>query len=603
MKHGLRRSRVTSPCTRRLAPARRLVTLVATLATAFVASFAPPARAGGLDDALALVPRDAVAVLAVPSVKSASDDLQLAIDRMGKAEAALGGRPIDLLKAQARIGPGFDDRGAVVAWARPVAGGLAHVVAMPVTDAQAFVAATLVPDPAAGEGAMRAPGIDAPVWHRVSGAHVMVSDRKEALADAASAEPDASAFPAVLAARVGARGMDIMRTADVVAWASTPAITSMVARMRDSADLERRAAEAIDAAAGAAAVARRWEDEAAARDRVARMLGEAQDLVVTVDFDALAVGLRAFARFDPAGEVAKAMPSGARAGAGAASMLARLPGAAFYAAAGIDLQSMGGLRHVRAYLSTLPGAGRLLPLEWLDGAEDAVQQVQVAAYPSKLGILSGGIMNDASFVVTTEDPQAVVGALRRWVEAQSGEAGGIRREPTWEEARALKDGSTVTAFAVKETVTGPGGDVTERIMRQVLLSSRGLHGFVRVVPGAVVVTFSQRTDVLGRAVAAATPGAAKSLAASPVVRAMSGWLVPEPDFVMFLGAGELMSAAQQVADAVPGMAGIAIPQAGAATEPLATAFRSRDGTWEAAVVVPAGVLGLAFDAAKGQVRE
>jgi len=603
MKHGLRRPRVTSPCTRRPASAPRIVTLVATLATAFAASFALPARAGGLDDALVLVPRDAVAVLAVPSVKSASDDLQLAIDRMGKAEAALGGRPIDLLKAQARIGPGFDDRGAVVAWARPVAGGLAHVVAMPVTDAQAFVAATLVPDPAAGEGAMRAPGIDLPVWHRVSGAHVMVSDRKEALADAAPAVPGAPVFPAVLAARVGARGMDIMRTADVVAWASTPAITSMVARMRDSADLERRAAEAIDAAAGAAAVARRWADEAAARDRVARMLGEAQDLVVTVDFDALAVGLRAFARFDPAGEVAKAMPTGARAGAGAASMLARLPGAAFYAAAGIDLQSMGGLRHVRAYLSTLPGAGRLLPLEWLDGAEDAVQQVQVAAYPSKLGILSGGIMNDASFVVTTEDPQAVVGALRRWVEAQSGEAGGLRREPTWEEARALKDGSAVTAFAVKETVTGPGGDVTERIMRQVLLSSRGLHGFVRIVPGAVVVTFSQRTDVLGRATAAATPGAAKSLAASPVVRAMSGWLVPEPDFVMFLGAGELMSAAQQVADAVPGMAGIAIPQAGAATEPLATAFRSRDGTWEAAVVVPAGVLGLAFDAAKGQVRE
>lgn len=580
----------------------------AALAAAFVAWVVRPALAGGLDDALALVPRDAVAMLAVPSVKSASDDLQLAIDRMGKAEAALGGRPIDLLKAQARVGPGFDDRGAVVAWARPVAGGLAHVVAMPVTDAQAFVSATLVPEPASGEGAMRAPGIDVPLWHRVSGSHVLVSDRKEALAEAdvAPATPAAPAaapgFPAMLAARVGARGMEIMRTADVVAWASAPAITSMVARIRDSADLERRAGESI-AAAGAAAVARRWEDEAAARDRVARMLGEAQDVVVTVDFDALAIGLRAFARFDPAGEVAKAMPSGARAGAGAASMLARLPGAAFYAAAGIDLQSMGGLRHVRAYLATLPGAGRMLPLEWLDGAEDAVQQVQVAAYPSKLGILSGGIMNDASFVVTTEDPQAVVSALRRWVEAQAGEAGGIRREPTWEEARALKDGSTVTAFSVKETVTGPGGDVTERIMRQVLLSARGLHGFVRTVPGAVVVTFSQRTDVLGRATAAATPGAAKTMAASPVVRAMSGWLVPEPDFVMFLGAGELMSAARQVADAVPGMAGVAIPQAGAATEPLATAFRSRDGTWEAAIVVPAGVLGVAFDAAKGQVRE
>ena len=36
-------------------------------------------------------------------------DLQ-ALDRMGRAESALGGRPIDLLKAQLRIGPGFEIR-------------------------------------------------------------------------------------------------------------------------------------------------------------------------------------------------------------------------------------------------------------------------------------------------------------------------------------------------------------------------------------------------------------------------------------------------------------------------------------------------------------
>ena len=54
--------------------------------------------AGALEDALRLVPADAAGALVIPSVKGASDDLQLAIDRMGKAEAALGGRPIDLLK-------------------------------------------------------------------------------------------------------------------------------------------------------------------------------------------------------------------------------------------------------------------------------------------------------------------------------------------------------------------------------------------------------------------------------------------------------------------------------------------------------------------------
>ena len=80
-----------------------------------VLSVSAATYAGALEDALRLVPADAAGALVIPSVKGASDDLQLAIDRMGKAEAALGGRPIDLLKAQLGIGAGFDDRGAFVA--------------------------------------------------------------------------------------------------------------------------------------------------------------------------------------------------------------------------------------------------------------------------------------------------------------------------------------------------------------------------------------------------------------------------------------------------------------------------------------------------------
>ena len=88
----------------------------AILAVALAFAPAVPVPAGSLEDALRLVPADAAAAFVVPSVKAASDDLQLAIDRMGRAEAALGGRPIDLLKAQLRIGAGFDDRGAFATW-------------------------------------------------------------------------------------------------------------------------------------------------------------------------------------------------------------------------------------------------------------------------------------------------------------------------------------------------------------------------------------------------------------------------------------------------------------------------------------------------------
>ena len=96
----------------------------------------------------------------------------------------------------------------------------------------------------------------------------------------------------------------------------------------------------------------------------------------------------------------------------------------------------------------------------------------------------GGILNDASFVVCTPDPGAVKGALRAWIESQRGERDGLRIEPSWEDARQLNDGSTVSAFAVKETVIGPGPDVTGRLVKQFLVSSRGLHGFAREVPGA-----------------------------------------------------------------------------------------------------------------------
>ena len=64
----------------------------AILAVALAFAPAVPVHAGSLEDALRLVPADAAAAFVVPSVKAASDDLQLAIDRMGRAEAALGGR-------------------------------------------------------------------------------------------------------------------------------------------------------------------------------------------------------------------------------------------------------------------------------------------------------------------------------------------------------------------------------------------------------------------------------------------------------------------------------------------------------------------------------
>ena len=557
-----------------------------------------PTFAGSLEDALRLIPADAASALVVPSVKSASDDLQLAIDRMGKAEAALGGRPIDLLKAQAGIGPGFDDKGPLVAWSIANGPGLAVCAAVPVTDADAFVASTLVDAPELGEGAMRARNAANPVWVRKAGSHVLLCNAKDALA---SWEPK-DGFAARLGERLGRRGMEIVRTGDLFAWASEPVMREWAVAARAAAGLDSQVATMFPAGSKEAGAAGQIAAIGKGRERGAQLLEQMTDGLVAVDFDALAVGVRAWARFAEGSEFAKAIPASGAAPRELGSLLSRLPDASMYGAIGLDLKGMGGLAHLRSVLATMPEGDRLKLPEWIDAVQDKVDGVQVAAYPSRLGLMVGGLLNDGALVVLTPDPAAVKAGLRAWVESQAGDRGGIRTEPAWEEARQLKDGSTVSAFAVKETVTGPGPDAMERLAKQLLVSSRGLHGFAREVPGALVVTYSQRTDVLDRATKAAS-GSGKTLAANGMVRAMAPWLVPDADMVAFIGVGELLGAAQQVAGVIPGGAVEMVPDAPPGLEPVAAAIRSKDRTWEGALVLPSGVLGVAFDLAKARAKQ
>jgi hypothetical protein len=337
------------------------------------------------------------------------------------------------------------------------------------------------------------------------------------------------------------------------------------------------------------------------RARGADILAQVTDGIVAFDFDALGVGVRAFARFRDGSEVAKAIQPSAKAPARTvAALLGRLPANAFYGAMGIDRAAMGGASHLRGFLATIPRAQQVELPPWLDAVQDKVQVLQLAAYPSKLGVVAGGVLNDAAFVVQTTDPAAVKQALHAWVDGQAGESAGIRREPQWEESRTLKDGTVTSAFAVKEVVTGPGGDPMQRIIRQMFVGARGLHGFAKDVPGGLVVTYSQRADVLDRALKAAAGNGARTLGGDATIKAMEPWLVPDPDLVAFIGVGELLGAAGQVSGAIPGMDPSMIPAVPERLEPVGLAVRAKDATWEAALVIPSGVLALAFDAAKAQ---
>ena len=58
------------------------------------------ADAAAIDRALALVPEDAISFVAVPNLKTLSDDIAQLVEATGQGGLLSMGRPIDVLKAQ-----------------------------------------------------------------------------------------------------------------------------------------------------------------------------------------------------------------------------------------------------------------------------------------------------------------------------------------------------------------------------------------------------------------------------------------------------------------------------------------------------------------------
>ncbi|MGA1393822.1 MAG: hypothetical protein ACO38W_11775, partial [Phycisphaerales bacterium] len=124
---------------------------------------------------------------------------------------------------------------------------------------------------------------------------------------------------------------------------------------------------------------------------------------------------------------------------------------------------------------------------------------------------------------------------------------------------------------------------------------RGLNGFLEPAGGSwSVLTFSQRPDVLGRAIEAAAGGGG-GLDRDGAVRALRRWLPTGAQAVGFLGVGQFGKLLKQVARMVPGGGEAALPDIPANIEPVAFGLTVRPGSVETSLVLPAGVIGLGYD--------
>jgi hypothetical protein len=535
-----------------------------------------------LERTIALAPAGTVAFLAIPNPKAASDDLQQCLARMDRAETAALGRPIDQLTARLGLSASFDDKGPLLLAMLPAAaeGGEAIPLAfLPSSDPANFLAANLRPSAEDGADAFRTPE-GMLLFGKTLANHVILSTDAATVRGYASEAGFAAAFREI----ASPRALEIAAGADVVAWAGPAALADA---MRKGAAMAPPGVEL-------------GERERAIQERTRAMLSGLRSGLIAVDFDPLGVGVRAWAASSKGSELARLLEGG---GPGKAT-LDRMPAGPFYLAAALDLAGVGGFARFEELLAMTPEAAAFAMPAWFSGAAREVNALQLAIYPSKLGIVAGGILNDAALFFRTEKPAAVRDALRQAVLAATGTAGGVRREPAWTEAKSLKGGTVADSFEVKETVLPPdqagdarAGDIAmQRILTQALYGSRGFNGLVKETSGGVVMTFSQRVDVLDRALAAS--GGGPALGGDATLASYSDWLVPHPDAVGFIGLGQFGKLIRQLAGMVPG--GIdesVLPEIPVSTEPVAFALAIDRGEFESALVLPAGALALVYDQA------
>jgi hypothetical protein len=537
---------------------------VAILLCLSAATFADP-----VDDALALIQSDAHAAVVIPHLKRTNDQITELLQQMDRPEILILGRPLDVLKAQMGIPVGVDEGGPAVISFLLSGNTFVPVAVFPVTDAPAFLKGNFDPKDPANEPDAWLTRDGLTIYAKVLDHRVALSTDQEAAA-AAAQSPDSAAL---LRSRLGEKGSAMLSRGDAFLWADGAGITVLA---------QQQAANRPALPPGAPPLP----------NFDLKRLDGVKDSLVVIDFDPLGLVVRSWTHFEPGSELGRLALGGG--GKDRSVSLSRIPDGPFYFAASIDLVGLGGAGMLKAVMPK----GFELP-DWLLASDGA----QLGIYPSKLGVAVGGVLNDASLVIETAQPAPLREAIKKHVLATAGENESMKCEAVWEDQKTLKSGAVADAFEVKETVKAAANQQSgfnlgvEQMIKRIVFGQRGFHGFVHPSNNAVIMTFSQRPDVLDRAVAAATGG--KALGANAMIAAMRKFLLPDADIELFVSVGQLGKLMKQVAGMVPGAAD-SVPDIDPGVEPIGFALEADAAAIETSLLIPAGVLTLFFDQAKAQ---
>ncbi|MSR33867.1 MAG: hypothetical protein EXS12_03580 [Phycisphaerales bacterium] len=581
-----------------LLPTRRALSLVAlSFCTASIQAQeqAPVRRTPGVTafiNAINLAPVDAVSLVAVPDAKSLGEDMTELASKLERMHALTEMKPLDLLKSWLGVGPGMNDHGMFIAWFVMTADkSLQWCALIPTTDSAQFLQANLQAAPATAPDAFVWRGKT--VYTKSIDGWVVVSQSPE-LARSYATKPGLSDR---LKIRLGERGFAILCDGEIGLWAGPESL----ADMRSNAPEATRAAEEelstpnkknnseTESKPNSKSDSKLNPRNLSASERVVKLMSGLTDGVTSIDVDPLGVLIRTYAVLDPESELGKSARGGAHTGAN----LNHLPRGPFVAAMSADIGGLGGTQSFLDLAAQIPG-GEQVP-GWVEQNKNVLTSIQFGIYPSKLGVVGGGLLNEAMLWMASAESAKAKSVLEQWMMSLSGEVDGLKREVTWEKDRALKNGTLVDAYTVKEIPLPKNGQLArkinpmERIFRTLLYGPKGPKGFVKAFPDGVLVTFSQRPDVFQKAASTAT--GTSSLETDAIMTALRGWMMPKPDALAFVGVGSLLNVVRQAANMFP-IGGFEIPDAPPDLEPIAFALSVDSAKIETSTMIPTNVIGV-----------
>ena len=537
--------------------------------------------------AIDLAPVDAVSLAVVPDAKSLGEDMGELAAKLQRMQALTEMKPLDLLKSQLGVGPGMNDRGAFVAWFVVAADqSLQWCALIPTTDSAQFLQANFEATPATAPDAFSWRGKT--VYAKSIDGWVVVSQN----ADLARSYVGKPGLVERLKNRLGERGFSLLCDGDIGLWAGPQSL----ADIRNAGQQTAEAMEGLTPKPNEKNISNpdskadtKSDQQKSSRDRVTKLMEGLTDGVTSIDVDPLGVLISTYAVLDPASELGKSARGGAHAGAN----LNRLPRGPFVVAVSADMAGLGGTQAFLDLAAQIPG-GEQVPA-WVEQNKNLASAIQFAIYPSKLGVVGGGLLNEAMLWIATTDSAKAKSVLEQWMLSLSGEVDGQKRDATWEKDRVLKNGISTDAYAIKDIPLPKNGQPArksnpmERIVRSLMYGPKGPNGFVKTFPDGVFVTFSQRPDVIEKAVNCAT--GTSSLESDAVLTALRGWMMPKPDALAFVGVGSLLNVVRQAANAFP-MGGIEIPDAPPDLEPIAFALSVDSSKIETSTMIPTNVIGV-----------